>query len=44
MIACGLLCFTAGVGVTLLWHWWVFARYDEWIVDNGGRLPPPGTE
>ena len=31
-----------GVGLSLAmpWHWWMFARYDRWIVDNGDRLPP----
>lgn len=33
-----------GAGVVLAWHWWVFSRYDAWIEDNGGRLPPPDTE
>lgn len=31
---------SAGLSVGLLWHWFIFAHYDEWIVENGGKLPP----
>lgn len=33
-----------GGALVLTWHWYVFAKYDEWIVANGGTLPPPEVE
>jgi hypothetical protein len=36
--------FGLGTAASYAFHLWVFARYDEWIVENGGKLPPPGTE